>query len=254
VAGINEGEFQDRAFLSLPGHQEEMINQIAAAGKPVVVVLVGGSAITMTGWINRVPAIVDVWYPGDEGGNAVADVLFGDYNPAGRLPVTFPLHEAQLPLYYNHKPTGRGDDYLNLSGKPLFSFGYGLSYSSFEYSEPVLEPGEITTAENATLRFKVTNTGDYDGDEVIQLYIKDLIASVVRPVTELKGFRRIHLEKGETKEIEFIISPELLSMLDENMNRVVEPGEFRIMIGAAANDIRLREVLTVLTVTYNAVK
>ncbi len=248
VAGINEGEFQDRAFLSLPGHQEEMINQIAAAGKPVVVVLVGGSAITMTGWINRVPAIVDVWYPGDEGGNAVADVLFGDYNPAGRLPVTFPLHEAQLPLYYNHKPTGRGDDYLNLSGKPLFSFGYGLSYSSFEYSEPVLEPGEITTAENATLRFKVTNTGDYDGDEVVQLYIKDLIASVVRPVTELKGFRRIHLEKGETKEIEFIISPELLSMLDENMNRVVEPGEFRIMIGAAANDIRLREVLTVLTV------
>jgi beta-glucosidase len=246
VAGINEGEFQDRAFLSLPGHQEEMIEQIAAVGKPVVVVLVGGSAITMGGWINKVPAVVDAWYPGDEGGNAVADVLFGDYNPAGRLPVTFPVHEAQLPLYYNHKPTGRGDDYLNLTGKPLFAFGYGLSYTSFWYSDPVVEPLEITAQENATVRFKVTNTGDYDGDEVVQLYIKDEIASVVRPVTELKGFKRIHLEKGETKEIEFLITPELLSMLDENMNRVVEPGEFRIMIGAASNDIRLREILTVL--------
>ncbi len=245
VAGIHEGEFQDRAFLSLPGHQEELIDRIAACGKPVVVVLVGGSAITMTEWIDKVPAIVDVWYPGDEGGNAVADVLFGDYSPAGRLPITFPVHEAQLPLYYNHKPTGRGDDYWNLTGKPLFPFGFGLSYSSFEYSDLVFDSREITSKEHATLRFRITNTGSYDGDEVVQLYIKDLYASVVRPVMELKGFQRIHLKKGETKEVEFQITPELLSMLDEKMKRVVEPGEFRIMIGASANDIRLREILTV---------
>ena len=245
VAGIHEGEFQDRAFLSLPGHQEEMINKIAATGKPVVVVLVGGSAITMSNWMDNVPAILDVWYPGDEGGNAVADVLFGDYNPAGRLPITFPIHEAQLPLYYNHKPTGRSDNYWNLTGKPLFPFGYGLSYSSFEYSDAKLDSREISSNGTATLRFNVTNTGEYDGDEVVQLYIKDLIASVARPVMELKGFQRIHLKKGETKEVTFEITPELLTMLDVDLNPIVEPGEFRIMIGSSSNDIRVREILTV---------
>jgi beta-glucosidase len=245
VAGIDEGEFQDRAFLSLPGHQEELIQKIAETGKDVVVVLVGGSAITMTNWIDKVPAVLNVWYPGDEGGNAVADVLFGDYSPAGRLPITFPVHEAQLPLYYNHKPTGRGDDYMNLTGKPLFPFGYGLSYSSFVYSDLEFDTLEIDSEDTATLRFSISNTGNYDADEVVQLYIKDLYGSVVRPVIELKGFQRIHLKKGETKEIEFMITPDLLSMLDENMNRIVEPGEFRIMIGAASNDIRLREILTV---------
>lgn len=245
VAGIDEGEFQDRAFLSLPGHQEELIQKIAETGKDVVVVLVGGSAITMTNWIDKVSAVLNVWYPGDEGGNAVAEVLFGDYSPAGRLPITFPVHEAQLPLYYNHKPTGRGDDYMNLTGKPLFPFGYGLSYSSFVYSDLKFDTLEMNSEETATLRFSISNTGNYDGDEVVQLYIKDLYGSVVRPVIELKGFQRIHLKKGETKEIEFEITPDLLSMLDENMNRIVEPGAFRIMIGAASNDIKLREILTV---------
>ena len=245
VVGINEGEFQDRAKLSLPGHQEEMIKRIAATGKPMTVVIVGGSAVTMNNWINEVTAIVDVWYPGDEGGNAVADVLFGDYNPAGRLPITFPIHEGQLPLYYNHKPTGRGDNYRDLTGKPLFPFGYGLSYSTFEYGDLTFDTKEINTEGIATCRFNITNTGDYDGDEVVQLYIRDLIASVTRPVMELKGFQRIHLKKGETKEMTFTITPEMLTMLDEQMNRIVEPGEFRIMIGAASNDIRLREILTV---------
>jgi beta-glucosidase len=245
VVGIEEGEFKDRALLSLPGHQEELIQKVAATGKAVVVVLVGGSAITMNNWINKVSSIIYVWYPGDEGGNAIADVLFGDYNPAGRLPITFPIHEAQLPLYYNHKPTGRGDDYINLTGKPLFPFGYGLSYTSFEYSDLIIDSPEINSKENTTLRFKITNTGDFDGDEVVQLYIKDLFASVARPIIELKGFQRIHLKKGETKEVKFKITPELLSMLDENMNTIVEPGEFRMMIGASSNDIRLRTVLNV---------
>ncbi|MEM9649066.1 MAG: glycoside hydrolase family 3 C-terminal domain-containing protein, partial [Bacteroidota bacterium] len=245
VVGIDEGEFQDRANLSLPGHQEEMLREIAATEKPIAVVLVGGSAITMTNWIKKIPAILDVWYPGDEGGHAVADVLFGDYNPAGRLPISFPLDEAQLPLYYNHKPTGRGDDYRDLSGKPLFPFGYGLSYSSFDYSDLDMDSNDIKADESVTLRFKLTNTGNHEGDEVVQLYIRDLIASVTRPVMELKGFQRVHLKKGESKEVEFTITPELLTMLDKDMNSIVEPGNFRIMIGASSNDIRLRKILTV---------
>lgn len=243
--GIEEGEFRDRAFLSLPGHQEELINSIAAIGKPLVVILVGGSAVTMQNWIDNVPAIIDVWYPGDEGGNAIADVLFGDYNPAGRLPITFPVHESQLPLYYNHKPTGRGDDYVNLTGKALFPFGYGLSYTKFEYSDFQIDDPVISKNQKTTVRFMLSNIGKYDGDEVVQLYIKDLFASVARPVLELKGFKRVHLKKGETKEVTFEISHELLSMLNEKMERVVEPGDFRIMIGASSNDIRLRGILKV---------
>ncbi len=245
VAGIEEGEFRDRAFLSLPGHQEELIQAVAATGKPTVVVLVGGSAITMNTWIDDVDAILDVWYPGDAGGHAVAKVLFGAYNPAGRLPITFPIHEAQLPLYYNHKPTGRGDDYLNLTGKPLFPFGYGLSYTSFSYSKLSLEKKEMSGEENNQVHFQVKNSGQFAGDEVVQLYIKDLFASVARPIFELKGFQRVHLEAGETKEMSFQIKPEMLTMLDVELNRIVEAGEFRIMIGAASNDIRLRTSLIV---------
>ncbi len=245
VAGIEEGEFRDRAYLSLPGHQEELIQKVAATGKPVIVALVGGSAITMSNWIDQVASIIDVWYPGEEGGNALADILFGDYNPAGRLPISFPVHESQLPLYYNHKPTGRGDDYLNLSGKPLFPFGFGLSFTHFEYSELKIEKTEITSTESTTVRFQISNTGNMDGDEVVQLYIKDVLASVARPLMELKGFQRINLRKGETKVVEFKIGPELLSMLDQDLNQIVEPGEFRIMIGASSNDIRLRGIITV---------
>ena len=197
VVGIIEGEFQDRAMLSLPGHQEELITAVAAAGKPVLVVLVGGSAVTMNSWIEKVPAIVDVWYPGEEGGHAVADVLFGDYNPAGRLPITFPVHEAQLPLVYNHKPTGRGDDYNNLSGLPLFPFGHGLSYTNFEYSDIKLSRNNTGKTESTTVSFKIKNTGTRDGDEVVQLYIRDVLSSVARPVMELKGFQRVHLKAGE---------------------------------------------------------
>lgn len=245
AAGIHEGEFQDRALLGLPGFQEELINAVAATGKPVVVVLVGGSAITMSNWIHRVQGIVDVWYPGEEGGRAVAHVLFGDYNPAGRLPITFPVHEGQLPLVYNHKPTGRGDDYHNLSGEPLFPFGFGLSYSHFEYSNLQLDKKLIGTSESTIARCTIRNTGKYAGDEVVQLYIRDMLASVSRPVLELKGFQRIHLQPGESKEVAFSISPALLQMLNPDMQMVVEPGDFRIMAGASSKDLRLKEVLTV---------
>ncbi len=238
VVGIEEGEFRDRAYLNLPGKQEELIKKVAATGKPVIVVLVGGSAVTMNNWINEVDGIIDVWYPGEQGGNAVAEVLFGDYNPAGRLPITFPVFEGQLPLVYNHKPTGRGDDYNNLTGQPLFPFGFGLSYTSFEYSDIKLEKNKISRTDSTYVSVKVTNIGKIAGDEVVQLYLRDELSSVARPVIELKGFERINLNPGETKEIRFLITPEMLSMLDIDLKKIVEPGLFRIMIGASSKDIR----------------
>ncbi|HSC29385.1 MAG TPA: glycoside hydrolase family 3 N-terminal domain-containing protein [Vicinamibacterales bacterium] len=245
TAGLEEGEFRDRAFLSLPGRQEELIEAIAGTGKPLVVVLVGGSAITMSTWLDKVDAVIHVWYPGEEGGGAVADVLFGDYNPAGRLPITFPMAEGQLPLHYNHKPTGRGDDYVDLTGRPLFPFGFGLSYSTFEYSNLRIEPAEIRPDGRARVSCMVRNTGTRGGDEVVQLYVRDVLASVARPVIELKGFRRIHLAPGARQDVTFELGPEHLSMLDRELRQVVEPGAFRIMVGASSRDIRLRGELTV---------
>ena len=245
VAGIEEGEFRDRAYLNLPGRQEELIKKVAAVSKNVVVVLVGGSAITMNNWLNDVSSVIDVWYPGEEGGNAVAEILFGNYNPAGRLPVTFPVFEGQLPLVYNHKPTGRGDDYNNLTGQPLFPFGFGLSYTSFEYSDLEFSKNILNKTDSCIVKFKVKNIGKKDGDEVIQLYIRDEVSSVARPITELKGFKKIFLKAGETKDVSLIINQEMLSMLDINMKKITEPGDFRIMIGASSKDIRLRGILNV---------
>ncbi len=245
VTAITEGEFQDRALLSLPGKQEEMIKQIAATGKPLVVVLTGGSAITMNNWIDKVDAIIDVWYAGEQGGNAIADVLFGDYNPAGRLPITFPLHEAQLPLVYNHKPTGRGDDYNNLSGLPLFPFGFGLSYTTFQYSNIKLSKPAIKVNDTTQVSCVVENTGSVAGSEVVQLYIRDMLATVSQPVMALKGFDKIYLQPGESKEVVFKITPSMLQMLNDQMQIVTEPGNFRIMIGASSRDIRLKETLEV---------
>ncbi len=245
VAGITEGEFQDRAFLSLPGHQEELISAMAATGKPVVVLLVGGSAITMGNWMNKVQAIATCWYPGEQGGHAVTDLLSGKFNPAGRLPITWPLHESQLPLVYNHKPTGRGDDYNNLSGQPLFPFGFGLSYTSFTYNNSRLSSYTIRNTDSILFRCSIRNSGSVDGEEVVQLYIRDVLSSVARPVIELRGFQRIYLKTGEEKTIEFRITPDMLSMLNEKMERVVEPGTFELMIGASSVDIRVKEKLRV---------
>ena len=175
----------------------------------------------------------------------MADVLFGDSNPAGRLPITFPMAEGQLPLTYNHKPTGRGDDYLDLTGQPLFPFGFGLSYTSFEYSTLVIEPAEIGANGAATVRCKVKNVGSVAGDEVVQLYIRDVLASVARPVEQLAGFQRVHLQPGEAQDVRFVLGREQLQMLDRDMRWIVEPGAFRVMVGASSKDIRLRGELVV---------
>ena len=238
VVGLEEGEFRDRGYLTLPGRQEELINRVAAVGKPTVVVLIGGSAVVMSEWMDNVPSILNAWYPGEDGGDAVADVLFGDYNPSGKLPITYPIHEAQLPLNYSHKPTGRSDDYLNLTGEPLFPFGYGLSYSEFEYKNLKIEPAGNNSTYNVSLSVK--NIGKYSAREVVQMYLLDKVASVTQPITRLIHFLPVELSPGETKNISFRVTPEDLSMLDKEMNRVVEPGDFRIMVGRSCKDIRLK--------------
>jgi beta-glucosidase len=245
TAGIEEGEFRDRSSLAIPGDQEKLLQLLLTTGKPVVVLLVGGSAITMNSWLHKSAAVLDCWYPGEKGGDAIASILFGDVNPAGRLPISFVNTVGQLPLVYNHLPTGRGDDYNDQSGLPLFPFGYGLSYTQFAYSDLQIDKKGMTEKDTAVLSFQLKNIGKYDGDEVVQLYIHDEFASVARPVMELKGFQRVSLKKGESKTIHFAITKELLEMYDINMNKVVEPGDFRIMIGASSKDLRLKETLKI---------
>ena len=235
--GIIEGEGKDRASLELPRVQEKMIEKVLETGTPVVVVLVTGSAV-VGDWIERVPAVVQAWYPGQEGGIAIAEVLFGDCNPGGKLPFTWPRHAGQLPLYYNYKPSGRGYDYVDMSGKPLFPFGHGLSYTEFRYSDLKIEVDEGVGM--ITISVNVENVGAREGDEVVQLYIRDVVASVARPLKELKGFKRITLRPGERKEVTFSLTLDDLAFYDINMRRVVEPGVFEVMVGSSSEDIRVK--------------
>ncbi|NIF06572.1 beta-glucosidase [Chryseobacterium sp. Tr-659] len=246
AAGIHEGEFQDRASLGLPGNQERFIHEISKLNKPVTVILVGGSAIKITDWKDKVGAILDVWYPGEEGGSAVAKVLFGAESPSGKLPITFPIEEGQLPLSYNHHPTGRGNDYYDLSGEPLYPFGFGLSYTTFEISD--LELNKTHYSENDTIIAKVNvkNTGLKEGSEVVQLYVKDLLAAVSRPVIELKGFQKIKLQPGESKSITIEVPVKQLQFPDENMKWNVEKGTYRIMIGNSSKNLSLKQNIEIL--------
>ncbi|MDR0815487.1 MAG: glycoside hydrolase family 3 C-terminal domain-containing protein [Bacteroidales bacterium] len=240
AVGIEEGEFRDRAMINLPGRQEELINRVAATGVPTVVVIVGGSAVTMESWFDQAPAIVEAWYLGDEGGTAVSDVLFGDFNPAGKLPVTFPITVAQLPLTYRHLPTGRSDEYVNLTGEPLFAFGHGLSYTTFEYADLSVSPETVSPDGKVTVTCRIKNTGAVKGEEVAQLYLHDRIADVAVPTTKLCGFQRIELMPGEEKSVQFVLDSNAMEHLNVNMQRVVEPGQFRVTVGSSSKDIRLR--------------
>ncbi len=242
---IVEGEGSDRASLDLPGLQEKLIRAVADAGKPTIAVLCGGGAVTMKNWEDRVPAILEAWYPGEMGNGEIARALFGEVNPGGKLPITFPAAIGQVPLYYNHKPTGRGNDYAGQSGKPRFPFGHGLSYTTFEYSNLRLSAAKMPADGKTTVTFDIRNAGSREGDEVAQLYIHDLVASRAQPVLALKAFRRLTLAPGEKRTLSFEISREQLSMLDANLKRIVEPGEFDVMIGSSSADIRLSARLEV---------
>ncbi|WP_213280055.1 beta-glucosidase [Chryseobacterium indologenes] len=246
AAGIHEGEFQDRSSLSLPGNQEAFIQEVSKLKKPVTVVLVGGSAIKTTSWKDKVGAILDVWYPGEEGGNAIAKILFGAENPSGKLPITFPVEEGQLPLTYNHHPTGRGNDYHDLSGEPLYPFGFGLSYTTFEISGLQLNKTKYSENETIMATVNVKNTGSKAGSEVIQLYVKDLLATVSRPVIELKGFQKVELQPGESKSVTIEVPIQQLQFLNEKMEWAVEKGTYRIMVGNSSKNLPLKQNIEVL--------
>jgi beta-glucosidase len=241
LSDMDCGEGFDRATLSLLGHQERLLRELKATGKPLVVVYIEGRPLDKTWVAENADAVLTAYYPGQEGGTAIADVLFGDYNPAGRLPVSVPANVGQLPVYYN-KRAPRPHDYIEMSAKPLYPFGYGLSYTTFEYKNL-----NITAAKGADVKVSldVANTGGRDGEEVVQLYIHDELASVVQPLKQLKAFRRVMIPRGETRHVEFTLSRDDLSIVNAKMQTVFEPGNFRIMIGASSDDIRLQKVVSV---------
>ncbi|MFP5353983.1 MAG: glycoside hydrolase family 3 N-terminal domain-containing protein [Gemmatimonadota bacterium] len=244
VVGIEEGEFRDRASLRLPGHQEALVQAVAATGRPVVVVVVGGSAFTNERWGDQVGAIVQAWYPGEAGGEAVADVLFGDAEPSGRLPFTIPVSEGQLPLTYFHKPTGRGDDYVDLTGKPRYPFGHGLGYSRVAYRDLTAEPREVGAGDSVLVTLRLRNEGIRRATEVVQLYLRHEVAAVARPVLALAGVARVPLAVGEEREVRLWLAPDAFTFLDQQLQRRREPGRFVLMAGASSADIRLRTAVT----------
>lgn len=237
--GWSVNHLGDRDDLDLPGQQEELLRRIVATGKPMVLLLIQGRPASINFAAEHVPAILEGWYLGQAGGTAVADVLFGDVNPGGRLPITFPRSVGQLPVYYYHKPSARRG-YLFADKEPLFPFGHGLSYTTFAYSNLRMSANSIGTHETTTLSVDVTNTGPRAGDEVVQFYVHDVLSErVTRPVKLLKGFQRITLQPGETRTVTFSVGSEQLQYLDESMQRVVEPGQFELMVGGSSQTVEM---------------
>jgi len=237
------GENCSRTGLNLTGRQDDLIRAVAATGKPVIVVDISGRPVTLN-WANRVcPAILQAFLPGMEGGHAIVETLFGDYNPGGKLTCTFPKTTGQLEMNFpakpaaNVEPTGKGR--VNVAGL-LWPFGFGLSYTEFKYSDLSVTPGRQTPAGDITVTFKIKNTGDRAGDEIPQLYTHQVLSSVTVYEERLCGFDRIHLEPGESKTISMVIHPECLAIWNQEMKRLVEPGKFKVMVGASSTDLRLK--------------
>ena len=243
------GESASRSDINLPGSQRQLLEALVKTGKPVVLVLFTGRPLTITWEQQNIPAILNVWFGGTEGGNAIADVIFGDVNPSGKLPVTFPQNVGQVPLYYNHKNTGRPlsedswyqkyrSNYIDVTNDPLYPFGFGLSYTSFTYGDLVIDRSQLSEKKTVTANIDLTNSGKYDGYEVVQLYIRDMAGSVTRPVQELKDFQKVFLKAGESKKISFTITPEDLKFYNSELKYGWEPGEFEIMIGGNSRDVK----------------
>jgi beta-glucosidase len=239
-SGKTVGESESRTSLDLPGRQLELVQAIHATGKPVIVVLLSGRPLSIN-WVNKyVPGILEAWFPGAQGGTAIADVLFGDYNPGGKLTMTFPKTVGQIPYNFPTKPNAQWEGEKARVNGALYYFGYGLSYTTFAYSNLKIRPLEQHARGNVTVSFAVKNTGSREGAEVVQLYTRDLVSSVTTYEKNLRGFERVHLKPGETKTVNFTLMPDDLSLWDRNMNFVVEPGMFRVMIGSSSEDIRLK--------------
>ena len=248
------GEAKSRSRLNFPGVQEDLMKEIKKLGKPTVLLVNAGRPLLMDEAEKNADAILYTWWLGSEAGNAIADVLFGDYNPSAKTTITFPRSEGQIPIYYNHYSTGRPvvnenehlykSAYIDLPTTPKYPFGYGLSYTQFDYSNLILSKKKITTSETIEASVTITNSGNYDGEEIVQLYLHDRFGAVVRPVKELKDFQKIYLKKGESKTIKFTINKEKLSFYNDDLQWIAEPGEFDIMIGASSEDIRLKDEFT----------
>jgi beta-glucosidase len=243
------GEAKSRSNIHLPGIQEELIKELQKTGKPIVVLINAGRPLVFNWIADNMPTVLYTWWLGSEAGNAIADVLFGDYNPAAKLPMTFPRTEGQIPIYYNHFNTGRPSineeklyksSYIDLPNTPKFPFGYGLSYTTFNYSNLKLSNTKMKSNEKITVTMDISNTGIYDGEEIVQLYIQDQFASLIRPILELKDFQKIKLSAGETKTISFIIDNQKLSFYNNKLEFTSEPGAFNLFIGASSEDIRLK--------------
>lgn len=236
------GEGFDRAELDLPGVQQQLVEAVVATGTPTVVVLVSGRPYSISWIAENVPAIIEAWYPGEEGGTALAEIIFGEVNPSGKLPISFPRTVGQVPVFYNYKPSARGfykspgspgnpgRDYVFTDPSPLYEFGYGLSYTSFEYSNLRIAPEKVAVGESVEITVTVQNVGEREGKEVVQLYINDEVSSVTTPVKELKGFKKISLKPGEKKDVTFELSTNDLWIIDTDMKKVVEPGFFEVMV------------------------
>jgi beta-glucosidase len=245
------GEARSRSNIHLPGVQEDLVKAIMATGKPVVVLINAGRPLIFNWTADNAPAILYTWWLGSEAGNAIADVLFGDVNPSAKLTMSFPREEGQIPIYYNKFNTGRPFEnnqhsmyrsaYIDLPGSPKFPFGFGLSYTTFEYSDLKLSKKKIKNTESIEVSVNITNTGKFSGEEIVQLYIRDRVGSVVRPIMELKDFQKIKLNTGETKTIKFIIDNQKLSFYNDKLEYKSEPGDFDLIIGASSSDIRLRD-------------
>jgi beta-glucosidase len=237
------GEMRDRVELCLPGVQEDLVKAIYETGTPTVLVLVDGRPLTLGLIAEKVPATLEAWLPGEEGGTAVADVLFGDYNPGGKLPISFPRKVGQIPVYYAHKPSGARSqlwgDYVDASTSPAFEFGYGLSYTTFKLGNLKIQPNRVRLTGKILIKVDIENTGNRSGEEIVQLYVNDMVASITRPVKELKGFKRMALKPAETRTIEFELPVEKLGFYGKDMKFIVEPGMFKIMIGRSSKDIVL---------------
>ncbi|MBV4357963.1 beta-glucosidase BglX [Pinibacter aurantiacus] len=238
------GESSSLSNIDLQPSQKKLLDALKKTGKPVVLVLMNGRPMTIEEETKKADAILDVWFSGTEAGNAIADLLFGDKVPSGKLTASFPVNVGQIPVYYNHKNTGRPyvkggptkfkSNYLDIPNEPLFEFGYGLSYSTFSYSSVKLSAGTMTKAGTIKASVTLTNTGNYDGEEVVQLYIRDIVGSVTRPLKELKGFQKVFLKKGESKEISFTITADMLAFYDSNLKYASEPGDFKVFIGGSS--------------------
>jgi beta-glucosidase len=246
------GEAKSRSNIGFSGVQEDLLKEIAKTGKPIVLMINAGRPLIFNWATDHIPAIMYTWWLGTEAGNSIADVLFGTVNPGGKLPMSFPRTEGQIPIYYNHYNTGRPaknntdrnyvSAYIDLNNDPKFPFGYGLSYTDFKYSDMVLNSTNLTGNQTLNISITVSNTGKYDGEEVVQLYVRDLFGKVVRPVKELKGFQKVFIKKGENKKVDFKLTPEDLKFFDDDLNFDWEGGEFDIMIGTDSQNVQTKRI------------